>query len=90
MSIRKHLGKKVTCIKDCFKIFIERPSNVNARAQTWSNYKHHNTAKYFIAVTPQVSISFISRGWGGDLLFCSRYLLTRHVQLDLPWHMRWA
>ena len=31
---------------------------------TWSNYKHHNTVKYLIGITPQGSISFISKGWG--------------------------
>jgi hypothetical protein len=36
-----------------------------ARAQTWSNYKHHNTAKYLIGITPQGTVSFISKGWGG-------------------------
>ena len=32
---------------------------------TWSNYKHHNTVKFLIGVTPQVVISFISKAWGG-------------------------
>ena len=35
------------------------------RAQTWSNYKKHNTCKYLIGTTPQGSVSFISKGWGG-------------------------
>ena len=33
-------------IIDCFEIFIERPSDLKARAQTYSIYKHHNTVKY--------------------------------------------
>ena len=45
--------------------FIERPTALLPRAQTWSNYKHHNTIKYLIGVTPQGSIGFISKGWGG-------------------------
>lgn len=52
-------------ILDCFEIFIERPSCLLARAQTWSSYKHHNTAKYLIGITPQGTVSFISSGWGG-------------------------
>lgn len=36
-----------------------------ARAQTWSNYKHHNTIKFLIGITPQGAISFISKGYGG-------------------------
>ena len=38
-------GKKTTVIIDCFEVFIDRPSNLMARAQTFSNYKHHNTVK---------------------------------------------
>ena len=34
---------KTTVIIDCFELFIERPSNLLARAMTYSNYKHHNT-----------------------------------------------
>uniref|UniRef100_A0A8C4HYR8 DDE Tnp4 domain-containing protein n=1 Tax=Dicentrarchus labrax TaxID=13489 RepID=A0A8C4HYR8_DICLA len=39
--------------------------NLTARAQTWSNYKHNNTLKYLIAITPAGAISFLSPGWGG-------------------------
>ena len=29
------------------------------------NYKHHNTVKFLIAITPQGVISCVSKGWGG-------------------------
>ena len=57
--------KKCACIIDCFEIFIERAADLKARAQTYSNYKSHNTMKYLIGITPQGVISFISKGWGG-------------------------
>ncbi len=57
--------KKCRCIIDCTEICIARPSNLIARAQTWSNYKHNNTLKYLIAITPAGAISFLSPGWGG-------------------------
>ncbi|XP_065889366.1 uncharacterized protein [Dysidea avara] len=63
-EFRKHFQKCVVII-DCFEIFIERPTSLPARAQTWSNYKHLNTVKYLIGITPQGSIAFISQGWGG-------------------------
>lgn len=63
MSFRTHFGTKVSVIIDCFEIFIERPSK--ARGETWSNYKHTNTAKYLIGITPQGVICFISNGYGG-------------------------
>ena len=57
--------RKCTIIIDCFEIFIERPTSLLVRAQTWSNYKKHNTIKYLIGITPQGSVAFISKGWGG-------------------------
>ena len=57
--------KKLVCIIDCTEIKIERPKNLTARAQTWSNYKHSNTIKYLVACTPAGSVSFVSDGWGG-------------------------
>ena len=53
-------GQTVTVIIDCFEVFIEKPSNLLAQAQTFSNYKHHNTIKILIGITPQGSISFVS------------------------------
>ena len=35
--------RKCVCIKDCFEVFCEQPSDLMARAQTYSNYKSHNT-----------------------------------------------
>lgn len=65
MSFRTHFGTEIAVIIDCFEIFLERPSNLQARALTWSSYKHNNTVKFLIGVTPQGTISFISDGWGG-------------------------
>ena len=65
LEFKATFGTKVAVIIDCFEIFIDRPSNLLARAQTWSSYKHHNTAKYLIGCCPQGAISFISKGWGG-------------------------
>uniref|UniRef100_A0A672QLK9 THAP-type domain-containing protein n=1 Tax=Sinocyclocheilus grahami TaxID=75366 RepID=A0A672QLK9_SINGR len=58
-------GNRVAAIVDCFDVFIEQPSNLQARAQTFSSYKHSHTLKYLISITPQGVISFISKGWGG-------------------------
>lgn len=65
MQFRKHFGKKCAVIIDCFEVFIERPSNLIARAETWSSYKHHNTIKFLIGITPQGTVSYISNAWGG-------------------------
>jgi len=57
--------KRCVCIIDCTEIFIERPLSLNARAQTWSNYKNHNTIKYLVACSPTGAVMFLSHGWGG-------------------------
>ena len=62
MCFQYAFGKKVTVVIDCFEVFIERPSNLLARAQT---YKHHNTIKVLIGITPQGNISFVPEAWGG-------------------------
>ena len=67
--IAAHMNvKDCMCILDCSEIFIERPKNLTARAQTWSNYKHNNTSKYLIGITPPGAINFLSLGWGGRVL----------------------
>ena len=70
-TIRRHLPwsfkknfKDYACIIDCSEIFIERPKNLTARAQAWSNYKHNNTSKYLIGITPDGAISFFFLGMG--------------------------
>ena len=65
MCFQYAFGKKVTVVIDCFEVFIERPSNLLARAQTFSSYKHHNTMKVLIGIMPQGSISFVLEAWGG-------------------------
>ena len=63
-DFREHF-RKCTIIIDCFEVFMERPTSLKARAQTFSNYKKHNTVKFLIGITPQGSVAFISKGWGG-------------------------
>ena len=56
---------KITTIIDCFELYIERPTNLTGTSLTWSYYKNNNTVKYLIGITPQGTICFISKGWGG-------------------------
>ena len=60
-SFKKKIRDAV-CIIDCSEIFIERPRNLTARAQTLSNYKHNNTDKFLIGISPSGVVSFLSTG----------------------------
>ena len=42
---------------------MERPTNLLARAQVWSNYKHHSILKFLIGITLQ----YVSRCVGGRM-----------------------
>lgn len=55
---------RLTCIVDCFEIFIKAPKALLARAQCYSNYKKHCTVKFFIGCTPLRAVSFLSKAWG--------------------------
>ena len=52
---------KARCIIDCTEVFIERPLSFQARVQTYSQYKKHNTVKFLIAVSIAVFITDISK-----------------------------
>ena len=62
---QSNFGDKVTIIIDCFEVFVQRSSTVFAKACTWSSYKHHNTIKLLIGITPQGVVSYISKAWNG-------------------------
>lgn len=65
MDFRKNF-KNCIIIIDCFEVCMERPTNLRARAQTWSNYKHHNTVKFYKALLNKVQ-SLLFRKDGGDV-----------------------
>ncbi len=77
MDFRKHFPNCVVIV-DCFETFLERPTCLLARAQTYSAYKHHNTVKYLLGITPQGTVSYISEGWGGR---ASDKHITEHCSL---------
>ena len=57
--LHKHFPKCVVII------FLDHPTNLLDRAQTYSSYMHHNTLKYLIGMTPQGTVSYI-RGRTSD------------------------
>ena len=56
---------KVRCIIDCTEVNIETPSSLDTQAKCWSDYKHHCTVKFLVAITPNGMVSYVSKCYGG-------------------------
>lgn len=57
--------KRLRCIIDCTEMFIQKSASQQCQAATWSDYKHNNTVKLLVAISPQGSVCYISKLWGG-------------------------
>ena len=66
LSRFKHL-KNTHSIIDCSEIFIETPKSHSLQSATWSDYKHHNTLKFLIAVAPNSNIIYVSEAYCGKI-----------------------
>ena len=69
--IRKNMPKQfkeyptTRMIIDCTEIFSQVPSSLKSQSRTWSEYKHHNTWKALIGISPTGCITFVSKLWSG-------------------------
>ncbi|XP_033730305.1 uncharacterized protein LOC117319639 isoform X2 [Pecten maximus] len=62
----KHYPKTRSII-DCTEIFVQKPSLPSAQRVTFSQYKHHNTFKCLVSITPTGTFSFISELYSGSI-----------------------
>ena len=62
----KHIFK-TRCIIDCTELFIQKPSLPSSQRITYSSYKHHNTLKCLVGITPRGSSSFVSGLYTGSI-----------------------
>ena len=53
-------------ILDCTEFYIERPTSFRSQSATFSFYKHHNTAKGLLGISPAGYPVFISELYGGQ------------------------
>ena len=73
----------VRVIIDCFESFIERSKSLEVQAVTWSDYKHHNTIKFLLGISPAGFITFLS-----DCLV-DEHLISLYVKI-LVFLMFWS
>lgn len=64
-TFKESMYKNTRCIIDCTEVYMQRPKKLYARAQTYSQYKGGNTAKFLVAIAPTGFIMFVSKVYGG-------------------------
>ncbi|XP_077532049.1 uncharacterized protein LOC144144464 [Haemaphysalis longicornis] len=52
-------------VLDCTEVRIQKSTKLTAQRQTYSPYKHYNTFKALVGVTPDGYVSFVPDLWGG-------------------------
>jgi hypothetical protein len=67
-------------IIDCTEFFIQKPKTPTAQSATYSSYKHHNTFKCLVSITPSGAFNFVSDLWAGNV--SDRYITENSSYLD--------
>ena len=87
LCFRAVYDTKVVTIIDCYKIKIEKPSNLVAKGTTWSQYKQASTVKILLGISPQGVTTFVSDSWGGRVsnkhLICESGILKKLLPGDI-------
>lgn len=58
---------QVRYIIDGTEVFCQGTGDFRLQVLLWSNYKHHHTAKFLVAIAPNGHISFVSKAFGGHI-----------------------
>ena len=61
------LFPRTRCIIDCTEFAVEKPFRPKAQKETWSFYKHSNTAKLLVGIHPCGVITFLSKVYVGSI-----------------------
>ena len=64
-------------IVDCTEIFCESPSDLTEKKQLYSDYKHHQTFKFLVAISAHPAVVYVSEMHGGR---ASDMFITAHSQ----------
>ncbi|KAF6206914.1 hypothetical protein GE061_018150 [Apolygus lucorum] len=58
-------GDRFAVILYRFEVFLNRPNLLWPKAGTSSKYKKDNSVRFFVGITPQGTVCFVSRAWDG-------------------------
>ena len=47
------------------RLLRKRSSDLDSRKKTFSNYKHHDTVKFLVGLSPSLAVNYVSKAWGG-------------------------
>ena len=75
--------KNVRCSVDCTEFFCQTTRDYGQQGNTYSSYKHHNTYKALIAVTPKGAACFVSDLFEGsvtDVEICEKCGILNHIE----------
>ncbi|KAI8517869.1 hypothetical protein Bbelb_038860 [Branchiostoma belcheri] len=50
---------------DCTELQIEMATTLQARKETYSNYKNRDTVKFMVGLSPNLTVNYVSKGHGG-------------------------
>ncbi len=70
--------KDTRIILDCTEIFVQTPSSLENKSQTYSHYKSHNTFKALVGISMTGAVVLVSKLYGGS---ASDVFITRQSGL---------
>lgn len=65
---------------DCTEFFVQSPITPTCQSATYNTYKHHNTFKCLVSITPSDAFNYISDWWSGNVSY--RYVTENSSFLD--------
>lgn len=68
LKFLSNVFKSLNCLHaiiDCTEIMLQKASTVREHKTTFSSYKHHNFVEFFVGMSPQLYINFVSEAWEG-------------------------
>ncbi|XP_078660785.1 uncharacterized protein LOC144905167 [Branchiostoma floridae x Branchiostoma belcheri] len=56
---------RLVSVIDCTELQVEMAGTLQARKETYSNYKNRDTIKFMVGMSPNLTVNFVSKAYGG-------------------------